>query len=79
MNKELICIDSTPYAEAEGCEGPVELRTALSGTGIPYARCDNHWAHRLDREQEIRDRYPDHPPADWSPEIAGEAWYESDY
>lgn len=63
----------------QGCAGDVEYRMALSATGIPRAWCDQHWSERLDLEQGIRERYPEHPPADWSPDLAGEAWSEDDY
>lgn len=69
------CLD----ANVEGpCEGPVELRMPLSGTGRSFPRCDRHWGERLDRQREIDERYPAHPPADWSPLDAGESWYEDE-
>ena len=37
-------------------------------TGTPNAR--------LDREDEIRRRYPQHQPADFDPTYAGERWDE---
>lgn len=63
----------------EGCEGAVEYRMPLSGTGQSFPRCDKHWGERLDIQRGIDERYPTHPPADWSPLDAGEAWYEDDY
>lgn len=65
--------------EGPDCTGKVELRMALSGTGIPYPRCDGHWSERLDLDEALRERYPEHPPSDWSPLDAGEAWGEDDY
>lgn len=62
-----------------GCSGPVEYRMPLSGTGRSFPRCNRHWQERLDREQELRERYPEHAPRDWSPLDAGEAWGEDDY
>jgi hypothetical protein len=60
------------------CEGPVEYRMALSGTGKPFPRCDKHWDERLDKQDEINQRYPDSPvaPADFDPAYAGEHWDE---
>ena len=72
---EITCIDDwsdTP------CKGETLLRESLSGTGTPIARCDAHWAARLDREAEIRSRYPEHAPADFDPYYAGERW-DDDY
>lgn len=60
------------------CAGPVEYRTALSGTGRSFPRCEKHWSARLDREEELRRRYPAHPPADFDPLFAGERWDEDD-
>jgi len=52
---------------------------AVSGTGKPFPRCELHWEKRLDLEDELRERYPVHPPADWSPDDIGESWSEEDY
>jgi hypothetical protein len=71
---DLECLDDSAL-----CSGPVEHRMALSGTGISYPRCDFHWDKRLAEQERINLRYPPHPPADWSPDDAGEAWYEEDY
>lgn len=60
----------------EGCEGSVEYRMPLSGTGKSFPRCDKHWGERLDTEQGIRERYPEHAPADFDPSYAGEHWDE---
>lgn len=75
---ELECIDGYGPDDSS-CSGPIEYRMALSGTGQSYPRCDGHWERRVDREQEIRQRYPEHAPSDWSPYDAGEAWGENDY
>jgi hypothetical protein len=69
----LECLDESPL-----CHGNVEHRMALSGTGVSYPRCDFHWDKRLAKQEEINLRYPPHPPADWSPDDAGEAWYEEE-
>lgn len=63
-----------------GCQGPVELRESLSGTGLAIARCDGHWSARLSEHQEHRRIYPDSPiaPAWFDPAAAGERWDEDD-
>jgi hypothetical protein len=73
--EELECLDD----HKGGCGGPVELRMPLSGTGRSFPRCDFHWDERLAEQERINERYPTHPPDDWSPYDAGEAWYEEDY
>lgn len=70
------CIDG--FHPEAGCAGPVELRECLSGTGEPIPRCDEHWFQRLDREAELRRRYPVHAPADFDSMAAGERWGEDD-
>lgn len=75
LDEPLECIES----HTEACSGPVEYRMPLSGTGKSFPRCDRHWQLRLDREQQLRERYPARPPRDWSPLDAGEAWDEDDY
>lgn len=72
----LECLDD---ADFDGCSGAIEYRTPLSATGRSFPRCDKHWAERVEREEELRRRYPETPPADWSPLDAGEAWGEDDY
>jgi hypothetical protein len=78
-----VCRDVEPLECLEDhtgdCAGPVEYRMALSGTGTPFPRCEHHWSKRLDLEDELNERYPVHPPSDWSPLDAGEAWDEEDY
>lgn len=62
----------------DDCEGEVEYRESLSGTGTPIPRCDHHWAKRLDEQEKIVDRYghPDSvsPPSWFDPSYAGESW-----
>ena len=72
---ELVCLD---VDMTDPCEGPVEYRMALSGTGRSFPRCDRHWEARLEVQRGIDERYPAHPPADWSPLDAGESWYEDE-
>lgn len=71
------CVDSG--VDGAGCAGVVRAREALSASGVRFPRCDRHWEIRLDRERELRARYPLSPPRDWSPLDAGEAWSEDDY
>ncbi|WP_298462023.1 hypothetical protein [uncultured Cellulomonas sp.] len=61
------------------CQGPVEYRTPLSGTGTPFPRCDHHWEGRLDLEHQLRERYPSTAPADFDPAYAGETWDGDDW
>ena len=67
------CLNS---GDLDGCEGPVEYRFPLSGTGKSFPRCDRHWSERLDVQRGIDERYPDSPipPADFDPAYAGEHW-----
>lgn len=67
------CLDKGP-----DCAGEVEFRFPLSGTGRSFARCDKHWADRLQAQIYIENRYPDSavPPADFDPSYAGESWDE---
>lgn len=70
------CINS---GDPDGCAGAVEYREALSGTGIPYKRCDKHWAARLILQEDLNRRYPVQQPADFDPLYAGERWNEDDW
>ena len=76
MNEALECLDGP-----DGCEGKIEYRMALSGTGTPFPRCDKHWGERLDKQEEWDRDYPDSPiaPAWFDPMAAGEVWDDSDY
>lgn len=60
--------------ESEECGGAVEYRMALSGTGRSFVRCDRHWEKRLDKQDEINQRYPVMQPRDFDPGYAGERW-----
>jgi hypothetical protein len=71
MRDDLVCLNDGP-----DCEGAVEYRMSLSGTGVSYPRCDRHWEERLDLQRDIDQRYPVHAPDDWSPLDAGESWDE---
>lgn len=65
---------------APECAGAVELRDALSASGIPYKRCDKHWEARIRKQHELELAYPDSPMApEWfDPTYAGERW-DDDY
>lgn len=69
---KLECLQS----DSGNCRGAVELRPSLTGTGTAIARCDSHWAARLDLEDDFDARYPVNPPSDWSPFDCGEHWDE---
>lgn len=60
----------------DGCRGAVEYRMPLSGTGVPFPRCETHWAQRLDRQRDADERYPAIAPADFDAAYAGERWDE---
>ncbi len=62
------------------CSTKIEYRHALSGTGVSFPRCDNHWEVRLHEQEKINDRYPDSPiaPSDFDPTYAGERWDDED-
>lgn len=64
----------------DSCDGLVEYRMPLSGSGKSFPRCDRHWSERLDIQEGINYRYPDSPcaPADFDPTYAGESW-DGDY
>ena len=66
------CLD----APRGGCAGEVEYRMPLSGTGVPFIRCDHHWELRLDEQEKINQEHPDSPcaPAWFDEALAGERW-----
>lgn len=74
-DEPLECIDD--HGE-DGCQGPVEYRMPLSGTGESFPRCEKHWNERLAVQEDIDERYPQMAPADFDPLDAGEAWGEDD-
>ena len=70
--------DDEPLECLEGpdhCQGPVEYRWPGYGTRN-WPRCAAHGNDRIDREMDLRQRYPTEPPTDWSPDDAGETWVE---
>jgi hypothetical protein len=75
QSEELKCLED----HTGKCNGPVEMRHALSGTGKSFPRCAVHWSKRLKKQEEIVDRYApfsDVPPAGFDPLYAGERWDE---
>ncbi|MFL5861155.1 MAG: hypothetical protein ACJ780_10280 [Solirubrobacteraceae bacterium] len=70
---ELQCLESGPE-----CEGAVEFRMPLSGTGRAFPRCEHHWDKRLDTQERDNQRYPDSPaaPAWYDAAAIGEHWDE---
>lgn len=79
LTETLECLDGRGYADDTTCAGTVEYRMPLSGTGKSFPRCDAHWSERLDIQQGIDERYPEHAPSDFDPYYAGEAWGDEDY
>ena len=69
----LRCLDGP-----DGCQGPVQPREPLSGTGKSFPRCDHHWDRRIEKQREIRQRYPTLKPNDFDPTAAGERWDEDE-
>lgn len=70
----LECLDD--YGD-DTCEGDVEFRMPLSGTGRSFPRCEKHWGERLDVQEGIDRRYGGvAPPSDFDPAYAGESWDE---
>lgn len=64
----------------EGCRGEVVEHAAISGSGLYYPRCDQHYEAYVTRLQprmdEINARYPERAPADFDPAFCGESWDE---
>ena len=72
MHENLTCLNEHDGA----CDGAVEYRMALSGTGRSFPRCEKHWEERLDIQDGINQRYPVNAPSDFDPSYAGEHWDE---
>lgn len=72
--EQLECADG-PGRE---CEGPVTWNSLDPGVRPANPYCRGHWYARCRRDQEIRERYPYHAPADFDPMYAGEYW-DDDY
>lgn len=55
----------------------IKFQCKLPGvTGSDLLHATRRTAEREDLQQEINERYPTHPPADWSPYDCGESWDE---
>lgn len=65
--------------ENDDCEGEIEYRDPLSGTGKSFPRCAYHWDLRLKEQDRIERTYPQHAPSDFDPAYAGEVWSDDDY
>lgn len=76
MTTALKCLEQA----SSNCEGVVEFRESLSGTGLAIERCDHHWNLRLQKQEDHRQDYPDssNPPTWFDPTYAGERWNEDD-
>ena len=55
----LRCLEANDY-----CDGPVEYRMALRATGVSFPRCERHWQKRLEIQEGINARYPEHGRAE---------------
>lgn len=53
-NEEMTCLDSR---EGETCEGPVELRPAMSPTGKWFPRCEAHLRARIKTQERLSRDY----------------------
>ena len=66
----------------DGCDGPVGLHAALSGSGERYSRCQGHFDLYVARVQPkldvIAQRYPVKAPGWFDPEFCGERWSDED-
>jgi hypothetical protein len=59
------------------CNGEVDYRMPLSGTGRAFPRCEAHWEQRLDKQEETNRKYGGVcAPSDFDPAYAGEHWDE---
>lgn len=67
------CLDAR---HDEPCDGTIEFRMPLSGTGKSFPRCDRHWDIRLTKHEIDQERYPDSPlPPSWFDQAdVGERW-----
>jgi hypothetical protein len=62
------------------CVGPVSERPSFSGSGLMIAECEHHMDESYEKEEKLREVYPDSPmaPAWFDPTAAGERW-DDDY
>ena len=65
-----------------GCDGPVGMHAALSGSGEHYPRCHEHFESYVRRVQPkldaIAERYPVQAPGWFDPAVCGERWSDED-
>jgi hypothetical protein len=76
MDEALECLDGYIGIWDEGCDGTIEYRYPLSGTGRSFPRCERHWDMAVEYQEGINWRYPSQQPADFDPMYAGERWDE---
>jgi hypothetical protein len=60
------------------CQGEVSGRASYGGTGTMIYECVFHMDESAEKNQALRERYPEHQPADFDPTYAGESWYEDE-
>ena len=74
LDTNLRCLESDQPSSP--CAGAVEFRDL--GRDAQYARCDAHFAVRLEVQERINCDYPDspHAPSWFDPTAAGESWDE---
>lgn len=68
---ELECLDDWT---GQDCQGDVEYRMPLSGTGKSFARCELHWEARLAEAERMSDYQSVAPPPWFDASYAGERW-----
>jgi hypothetical protein len=74
IEEALECLDGP-----DDCEGAVEFRMPVSGTGRSFPRCEHHWDKRLDEQERIERTYAvssSVPPEGFDEADIGERWDE---
>ena len=69
MTDDIRCLDFS-----EDCHGDVEYRHPLSGTGVPFPRCDFHWDLRMIKHEQDLQKDRDYRNVDYLD--AGERYEE---
>jgi hypothetical protein len=59
-DEQLRCLEHGPE-----CDGAVEYRMPLSGTGRAFPRCEHHWERRLDEQEREHERDARARRVDW--------------
>ncbi|MEU4579997.1 hypothetical protein [Nonomuraea sp. NPDC023979] len=74
LEPEPECLRS--YGGDGNCRGGVTYRASYAGTGTRIAECSKHQQEAAERDQRLRQVYPDTPtPPSWfDPTYAGESW-----